>query len=238
MSMRDEPFNLRDLGGHPTGDGGTVRSGLVYRAASVHRFGGAALPRIRTLIDLRSPQELAREGECPAFHGATVLHRPVLTELWGQIPYEDGAPIEDFLADRYLDMLESGAPAIRDVMFTLAREEDLPAVFFCAAGKDRTGVVTALVLSLLGVPDERIAGDYELSEAPVKAMAAELRGGADGESSAVALAAVAFLQAPRAGMLLFLERLREEHGSAHDYAVDTGVDRATLDALRERLVAY
>ena len=228
-----EPFNLRDLGGHPISGGGTVRTGVVFRAGSVHRFGIGSLPGVRTLIDLRTTEELATEGECTAFPDATVMHRPVMTEMWRVMPRPEDGPIEAFLADRYVDMLESGAPAIRDVLCALAREENLPAVFFCAAGKDRTGVVAALVLSLLGVADETIAADYALSEAPVREMAERMR--RDAESSSVALAAVQLQTAPRAAMLIFLERLRELHGSAAGFAGDVGVDAETLDALRVTL---
>ena len=229
-------FNLRDLGGHPVASGGRVRRGAVYRAASVHRFGGDGLPPIRTLIDLRSPSELASEGECPPFHGATVLHHPVLTALW-TVPVPDAPEeIAAFLAERYLEMLTVGGAAIAGVIAALAREDRLPAVFFCAAGKDRTGVVAAVLLSLLGVADEAIAADYALSQEPVQTMAERLRRRGDAAGSAMVRASASLLVAPQAAMLLFLERLREQHGSADELMVACGADAATLARLRTRLV--
>jgi hypothetical protein len=66
-------------------------------------------------------------------------------------------------------------------------------------------------------------------------MVEKLRQAPDGDSSVLALAAAQFLEAPPAAMLLFLQRLREVHGSALQYALEVGVDRATIGALRERL---
>jgi protein-tyrosine phosphatase len=229
-----KPFNLRDVGGCRTGDGAIVRSGMIYRAASVHRCARADLPFARTLVDLRSSAELAREGACEP-DGATVMHLPVLENVWGPDAYDADEPLEEFFADRYMDMLVTGRHALAGMLRKLGEPGSFPVVLFCAAGKDRTGVAAAVLLSLLDVPDEHVAADYALSAEPVRDMVDWLRGEAAWDSQAVAAADSPVLGAPKEAMLRFLALLRDAHGSAEGYARAIGVSGDEISSLRARL---
>jgi protein tyrosine/serine phosphatase len=226
-------FNARDLGGHPT-DLGVVRRGLVFRAASLHRFGAAALPAVETIIDLRSRGEIARRGLCPPIGDASVIHAPMLHTLWGPADYDPSVPLTDFLAERYVEMVEVGREAIGASLTALAQPGALPAVFFCAAGKDRTGVLAAVLLSVLGVADEAIAADYGLSDGPVRELFAWLRAN-PAPGSEWAHGDNPLIGAPEAAMLSFLEQLREGYDSPDAYARHAGVPDSTIAELRRVL---
>lgn len=227
-------FNLRDLGGTPTADGRIVAPGRFLRGASMHRLEPDHLESvaplgIRTAIDLRSSEEVGRG----AFTGsaAPVRHLPI---------FEDGPsfsePVEDIartLADAYLWMLSEGAASIRTALALLGDPRSLPAVVYCAAGKDRTGVVVAIVLRLLGVERETIAADYALSDEPAAALRAWHL---DNGTSPDQLAAAGIFRAPTAAMDLFLDSIDAEFGSLDGYLeridVDVAATRANLaDAL-------
>jgi protein-tyrosine phosphatase len=223
-------FNLRDLGGTPTADGRTVAPGHLYRGASMHRLEADHLEAlaplgIRAAIDLRSSEEVGRG----TFTGgaAPVRHLPIF-----EVGPTFSEPIDDIartLADAYLWMLNEGAASIRAAVDLLGEPRDLPALVYCAAGKDRTGVIVAVVLHLLGVEREVIAADYALSDEPAAALRAwHLDNGA----SADQLAAAGVFRAPTAAMHLFLDSVDEEFGSLDGYLESIGVDLAPT---RERL---
>ncbi|SCE91747.1 Tyrosine phosphatase family C-terminal region [Micromonospora marina] len=115
----------------------------------------------------------------------------------------------------------------------LIADGEHPLVFHCASGKDRTGLLAALVLSLLGVDDDQIAADFALTEHATERLVAEWRdrhGGAPGWP--------AYGRAPAEIIRLVLADLRAAHGSVHGYATGRlGVDEQTIDALRARLLA-
>jgi len=123
-----------------------------------------AAMRLATVVDLRRGAESARE--CPDWAARDVAYR-----RW---PLTAGR--EDSWHARYVSYLtrrpETVVGAVREVMCPSAH----PVLFHCAAGKDRTGVVAALLLSVLGVPDDDIVEDYMLSAASVGPVTARLLG--------------------------------------------------------------
>src|SRR5690349_11908278 len=144
--------NFRDLGGHRTQDGQTVRRGRLYRSDSLSKLRGSDLPRfqtlgVRTVIDLRYPFEIAARGRVHdgphTYHNLSIEHRPYDQPALG--PDVDPAR---YLADRYAEVLADGVVELRSVLQIIAAEESAPLVFHCASGKDRTGIVAALVLTL------------------------------------------------------------------------------------------
>jgi protein-tyrosine phosphatase len=159
-------FNVRDLGGYRTVDDRTIRWRTIFRADGLHCVPGTsetALAELgwRTVIDLRS----AAETEVGTYRcdGVEVVHLPVLRETWDPAMFVDDGDHVGFLVERYLEMLDEGAPAFAASVEILAASDRLPAVFHCSAGKDRTGVLASLVLAVLGVADHQIAADYHLS---------------------------------------------------------------------------
>lgn len=151
--------------------------------------------------------------------------------MWDELP--DGPR---FLADRYLDMLEEGRDALGRALRIIADPHSLPLVFHCAAGKDRTGVLAALTLSVLGVADGIIAQDYGLSRLSAQALAEQWRARNADVADAIDDWPPAFLDSPDEAMCLFLDGLRERYGSTLDYAASVGVDADVLAALRANLL--
>lgn len=229
-------FNFRDLGGYAAGDR-TLRWGKLYRADGIHRIEGADLLRvsslgIRTVIDLRTRGELEETGRCPVDGlDASYHHLPLLERVWDRELLSGERDAVQFLAGRYLDMLDEGAGSIVEAVSMIADAERLPLVFHCSAGKDRTGVLAAILLSLLGVSDTDIASDYALSKPAMHELAEWVRAERPDAYESMAAQPAAFLDAPPVAMLLFLDLARAEHGSMADYLVSAGLAPDAIEAL-------
>jgi protein tyrosine/serine phosphatase len=145
-------------------------------------------------------------------------------------------PPEDSPGEGYHRIAEEFAPSVAETFGILAGADALPAVFHCTSGKDRTGIVAALMLDVLGVADEVIASDYCLTEA------AQLRSTPWIEEHEPEFAA--FLaqipperRAPRPERILdFLDRLRASYGSARRFLTGSGVPDRQLNILRAHMV--
>ncbi|MFC1420037.1 tyrosine-protein phosphatase [Streptacidiphilus cavernicola] len=245
MTQRHLPFdrlhNFRDLGGYRAADGRTVRWGRLYRSDSLGKLRDAPEDRarflalgVRTVIDLRYPWEIERGGRVPeqdglAFHNLSIEHRP-----YDQAAIDPDVDPWRFLADRYTEVAEDGAVEIRQALELIAAADDAPLVFHCASGKDRTGMIAALVLILLGVSEQDAAADYALTELARDRLLADFHA-AHPEREQVW---PSFGRAPATAMELFLADLAAAHGSVHGYVVDRlGLDPAALTALRKNLLA-
>lgn len=234
----DGAFNLRDLGGYPTTDGRRVRWQVLYRADGLHRVPAAGLATVgelglRTVLDLRTTGE--HDAGAFVVDGTTVLHLPILRATWG-IP--DAAEIDPvaFLSEHYQRMLDEGAGAIATAFEVLASPVRLPAAFHCSAGKDRTGVLAALVLAALGVPDDVIAADYARSAAAIEELVAWLVAtGRDGAEE-MPRQPKALLACPPEAMHAFLAGVRSRFGSPTGYLRTVGVTEEVLAGLREALL--
>ena len=162
-------FNFRDLGGYPAADGRTIAWRRLFRSDGLSRLTAPDLHRlvelgIQTVVDLRTLDERERDSLPEGPFTPAVHHLPMMDVL----PTEDELVSwvdEDFLIGRYSQMLDDGAAAIAEAVRVLAAPGAVPGVFHCAAGTDRTGILAAVVLGVLGVPDDVIAEDYALSQA-------------------------------------------------------------------------
>ena len=234
-------FNVRDLGGLPTLDGRTVRSGAVYRADGVNRLDGDDLEvakalGLRTVVDLRTHGEVEHRGRFPDEHIPVQWHHlPVLEQMWSEraLQATDGAVA--FLRDRYLDMLIEGGASIARTVELVADES--PLLFHCSAGKDRTGVVAAVILGLVGVGREEIAADYHLSAAAMGAFTAWIEAEVPEAIDAMSKQPKEYLEAPAEAMLAFLGEVDRVHGTVEDLVLQLGVAPATIERLRATLVA-
>lgn len=163
--------NFRDLGGHRTADGGTVRRSAVFRSA---HLGGltdadrAALGRlgVKTIVDLRGVSEAAETPHLIGGLACTVVGahiEPQLGEkLRDAIAAGTATPflVMQFLTDHYREYPRRCAPGFRTLFATLSDGTQRPLVFHCTAGKDRTGFASALLLTLLGVHWDDVMEDY------------------------------------------------------------------------------
>jgi protein-tyrosine phosphatase len=229
-------FNFRDLGGLPGLDGRTVQYGRLYRSDSLHRLTEeegeklAALG-VRTVLDLRRPSEIARDGRVPELPGLAYFNLHPVHREWN-LGHYDGSPAR-YLADRYLDMAEEGIEGFGAALRLISEPHRAPVVMHCFAGKDRTGVLAALTLALLGVSDIDIMADYAASEAAQVPLGAQIRQdfpdrAVDAPSHVVAC--------PPQAIGIFLAELTLRHGSTYGYARTAGVTALHIESLRAHLL--
>ncbi len=230
-------YNVRDLGGMPTQDGRVVRPGMLFRASSLHRLTDEKAWRefgATTVFDLRYQSEID-VFPLPTFIAGSI-HAPVLPQQWQRAGADINADPEEHLADVYEVMLDLGASTIRDIVEQLADGEAFPAIFFCMAGKDRTGFVAAVLLSLLGVSDDDIADDFALSGDEVVALVRWLKTREDFEKHPMMNQSEDLLRAPRGAMQRFLGRVTLQHGGLHDWVLTLDLPNETINTLRARLL--
>jgi protein-tyrosine phosphatase len=233
-------FNFRDLGGLRTADGRAVATGRVFRADGLHRaserdVAALAAVGLRTVLDLRTPGELSERGVFD-HHGVVHRHLPLLAEVWDPEVLEIEAPAHEFLAARYLEILDEGAGPIAEALRAMADPANLPLVFHCAAGKDRTGVLAAVLLSLLGVPDDDVVADYARSADAVLRFQEWTRTEHPEWHEAMANQPKAYAAAPAPAMQAVLDDVRLRWGSIAGYADDGGAGPDVVDALRATLL--
>jgi protein tyrosine/serine phosphatase len=228
-------FNFRDVGGYVGLDGRTVRWGRLYRSDSLHRIDDADREAfhelgVRTVVDLRRPREVERDGRVPEYDGLAYHHIHPEHEEWGR--YDPAETLERYLADRYADLAETGAAGIGAALTVIADPSNAPVVVHCVAGKDRTGIVCALTLALLGVDDGAVADDYALSTEASARFSVWIRETMPGEAELPP----PFLSSPAAAMALFLADLRERYDGVEGYARHAGVAADEIASLRDHLL--
>ena len=230
-------YNFRDVGGYPGLDGRTVRWRRLFRSDALHRLGDAdaeafAALGVKTVIDLRRPSEIERYGRVADAHGLD-YHNLVLRHVdWEEIAHPDDVVHERWLADRYLNFAEDGREGILASLRLIADPHAAPVIVHCMAGKDRTGTVCALALSLLGVSDEDIAEDYALTTTAMVPLTAYLL---QKHPEAIRGNEHMFDSPPEA-MLMFLTDVRRLHGSIENYVRDIGLTDEEVASMRAHLL--
>ncbi len=230
-------YNVRDLGGYPTDDGRMVASGLLFRASSLHRLDDEEAWRefgAASVIDLRYQRE--RDAfPLPGFID-DATHVSMLPDTWHASDENRALPPVEFLAWVQQQMLEMGTDTVPAIITELSQSDALPAIFFCMAGKDRTGFVAAVLLSLLGVSDEDISDDFALSGDEVVALVNFLRTREDFENHPMMNQTEELLRAPRAAMEMFLARVTVEYGGLRQWISTLDIDDEAIDRLRAKLL--
>ena len=228
--------NFRDLGGWRTDDGRALRYGRLFRSDALHRLSDADLLRLRdglglrTQIDLRASHEIESEGRGPLAAPPVAYHHFPFFDG----PREAGERPAGGLAEIYFAMLRYARRPIASALETLAASAE-PSVFHCAAGKDRTGVLAAVVLGALGVADGDIVEDYAYTRRVLPRILERLR-----ESEAYQHVFTELppdtLHAEPATMEALLALARREWGSLRGYARYAGVSEAALAGLEAWLL--
>lgn len=172
----EKGVNVRDVGGFHTADGQMVRWGQLYRSGSLARLTPADLAYlqrlgVRLVFDLRSVEERTKQPDrLPQVEG--LVERPLPMDSVDRYERLRGAyaiffrrgRLDDFLLDGYRRvMIDGKAHVIGEIFQRLADPAQRPALLHCTAGKDRTGLVVAMLLLSLGVPEETVVADYTLS---------------------------------------------------------------------------
>ncbi|WP_423748101.1 tyrosine-protein phosphatase [Frankia canadensis] len=239
--------NVRDLGGLPTADGSLTRYGVFLRADSVQTAteDDVILLRdtygLRTVIDLRAKEEALREGRGPLEFEAIAYHH--LSFLPGEwvMPDDPRYPAivrDQDSADRvehYLNYLRRAEDAVAQALRVLAHPAAGPALFHCAAGKDRTGVLAAMILSIAEVDRAAIIDDYTRTNERIERVNSRLADRPSYNRSAVPLTPGQLSCRPEV-MSGFLEGVDAEWGGAAAWARQAGVSDGDLRALRSALV--
>jgi len=236
----DGCVNFRDLGGYATADGRRTRWRRLFRADGLSRLSPADLAvlggfGLTTVVDLRTRDEAETRGSFPVdavpvtYHGLPLMDvLPTETELpdWKQSSY---------VASRYLQMVTASGATLAAAIEALAATDALPAVIHCSAGKDRTGVLSALVLAFLGVPDETIVADYALSGAAMVHLLERLKAEYPESVEAVTRFAPAILNVVPDTMVELLASVRAEYGS-YDGLIDALGVAGAVGRLRTALL--
>lgn len=171
--------NTRDLGGHRAADGRTIATGRLVRSESLARLTDADLERLRSLglrlvIDFRTHDEVRFDGPDRLPADVPRLHLPVgggvVQQLYGPASSGDSTALQTMLedggAEAIMKRINRGfvvndderrafATAVRRVV-----DDELPLLFHCTAGKDRTGWMAAVLLTILGVDRDTVIDDY------------------------------------------------------------------------------
>ncbi|EFQ83741.1 hypothetical protein HMPREF0063_11404 [Aeromicrobium marinum DSM 15272] len=227
--MPDVVPNLRDLGGVPAADGLTIRPARLLRSAAPWAD-DVAPPGIlwppTTVVDLRSAMETEHDHPI-AGSGVSVVNIPLLAAL------RPGARIAATLSEMYGVVLDTAADRLVDVVRAVADSEG-PALVHCAAGKDRTGVAVALMLSLVGTPREAVVADYLATELHLDAIHARLEA-SPGAEHRVHLPAE-FFTVPVAAILAVLDVWDSHPHGVHGWFRDAGGGSDDLLRLRTHLL--
>lgn len=241
---RDGIFNTRDLGGLTTTGGATVRPGRVLRADALQRvkqsaedFRSAGVTRV---IDLRDEAERERAGVL-AVDGIEVIHHPVLDPTFGWTSEAAVVPA-DLLRTLYREILDSYGERFVAALTEIAevvdeRDSEHVVAFHCSLGKDRTGLLAAMLLSLLEVEEEQIVGDYARS---ANATAVQLQWlwsfGYVGDEIGDEDLTEGLWSARPETLRSTLGWVRDNHGGFERYALERGLQPEALEALRNGLL--
>lgn len=225
-------LNARDLGGYPTVDGGVTKRRSLLRAddlAQLSPEGLAALDGygIRTVLDLRWPEEIAAAPSPIPRHLPGVRYRSV--SLLTDNPVDWGALGGYCEKEQWkCTVLERLQPQLKQALALIAAADPGPLLFHCVAGKDRTGVIAALLLALAGVVPDAIAADYAASTANLRDAYLSRYGGED------PAAIVQAVRCPEAAVYNMLEYLQRA-GGTRAYLARIGLDSGEITRLRARL---
>ncbi len=233
--------NVRDLGGYAAGNGATTRWRSFLRADALHELSPADVAALldlglRTVIDLRSDIELARQPSTLADRKGIAYHH---------VPLFDGlAPVDAMLAGdagfdlsaRYVAAIDTCRPAVARVAAVIAEAEDGVVLFNCTAGKDRTGIVAAMLLSLAGVDRRDIAADYALTASLAGPLMERLMLGAVARGLDETTSRRLLSSEPGA-MLAFLDHVESRHGGFQAYLGEASIADEALRRIGARLLA-
>jgi protein-tyrosine phosphatase len=233
--------NVRDVGGLPLRDGGTTQGGVLLRSESLHYCTPGDVEHLvdvlglKLVLDLRTQREIDRDGPTAvARAGVETVALSFIPEDGRELPETDDV---DPLVHTYLGYLRDRGENVVEAVRRIAALDSGPTLVHCAAGKDRTGTLVALVLDAVGVEREAVVADYALSGEQIEAMFRRWTT-ASGEPMPVDLTP----HIPRAdAMSEVLARLDAEHGVAEaggsaGWLLANGLAEHELVRLRERLV--
>lgn len=229
--------NMRDLGGLQATDGREVKAGMIFRADALHSLTDADMKTtesigIATVIDLRSSHELRQTGKARLVESGATYHNLPLSEYDPSLPVDRDTQIT--MGESYAIRAQERADTFAEILRIVADPENLPVVFHCAGGKDRTGMTAAMIYSILGVDRDTIIADYVLTNAAMERMIAAM---SEEQCKELAKYPPAYLRADAEHITRFLDFLDTTFGSVENWLREAGIDDAAMDRLREVILA-
>ena len=249
--------NFRDLGGYAAADGRTVRWRLVYRSGELSQLSDEDLGKldaleIRSVFDLRSPEEVAARGQGRLPANARAYPTPIASsdmfaKLIPMFMRGDFSQVPPDLLDQVNRMLvRDFTVQYASLLRALSDPANRPLVFHCTQGKDRAGFGAAMVLSALGVPWETVLEDYLLSNhyrkaenekmlGMIKRFAAETAGPEGEEIAASRVEGLLYVK--EQSLEAAHSEITERHGSVEGFLVEAlGCSKGSLERLRDDLL--
>lgn len=232
--------NVRDVGGLPVTGGKSTKSGVPLRSANPRLLTAGDVEQLiekvglRTVIDLRTPREVDRDGPSAlARAGVRTVELSLIADGMAPLPLTEADP----LLREYLGYLSHRGEQVVEAVQVLAEPDAGPTLVHCAAGKDRTGVLVALVLDAVGVDRQAVVADYGMSADAIPAMFDRWRAHAAAEGYDPGPVDIQ-RHMPRPAVLAeVLRTLDRRHGGGAGWLREGGLDEASLERLRDRLVA-
>lgn len=243
LGLASDP-NLRDIGGYRTADGQWVRMGVVYRSqalslsasdlAAVDKLGITADYDLRTTAEIATSPDVVPAGA--AYSHLNVIGDSTSTSISG---VTSAAQAEQYMQEGEREFVTSPtSQAAFKALLTGIADGDGAALYHCTAGKDRTGWATAVVLTLLGVPQSTVMQDYLLSnqyyfDSPaIQAMLAAM-------PAAQAAVYTPFMEVESSYLQAGFDQVETSYGTMYNYAVHgLGLSPQTIQKLRERLLSH
>jgi hypothetical protein len=228
--------NVRDLGGLPTLEGRRTRRGRLFRGELIPALVDAdveilvAKVGLRCVVDLRTRGEVRHNPGTWLEHDVAWIHCPFRLSGFGPVP----GPGADYVA-AYLGFLAADPRPVVLAAGTLMNPDSYPALFHCAAGKDRTGALSALLLDVLGVSRPAIAEDYAMTSGALADVLARLAG-LEPYSNTLQGADAADHEARAETIIDFLEQLDHRHGGAEVWFRGQGVAPEVIDRFRAAML--
>ncbi len=236
----DGCINARDLGGFMTRDGKRTRRGALVRMENPGHLTEEGLQAmlahaVFTVIDLRYPMEITRNSQLADAvkdleDAPLIVGIPLLEEATQP---EDDAVFARSRDEWHMHVLDNRGDAMATVLRTIADAEPGAVAFHCAAGKDRTGIVAALLLDLVGVSRDEIVADYALSEHWLLPRTEEWLTHMD---AAQRVNVHGLMATPPEYMWFALNHVDARHGGVENYLRTIGLADVEIAALRERMI--
>lgn len=235
-------LNVRDLGGLATPDGRQVRRRRLVRADNLRGLtddGAVALVRDLSpalVLDLRTEAECAREGRgLSEVEQVRYVNLPLQPKA-ALSPEQVAQGLATNLYDDYVLQVRDNGEQLLAGIALLAEDGALPAVVHCTAGKDRTGVLVALLLDLIGVEREAVVADYAETTANMPGILARIRASPFFRANGLAAAPDWIFSSDAATMRDFLAFMDAELGGTERWAISSGLPADTVQRLRDRLL--
>ena len=234
-------FNFRDIGGYLTKEGKKIKKGIYFRTGRQDRMSEKDLAELKNLkistqIDLRKPEEILDQGKGPLENmGADYINIPIIPE-GGSDQLSRLVGDTGISGKRYLGYLEFGPESWLKIFEILANKDSLPVVLHCTAGKDRTGVSTAFLLSVLGVDRDLIEADYKLTNLDTERQADFIENSGGFPEGVDREAMILAAGVPEDAMTVFLDGVESRWGSVLGYLEEIGITKNQMNVIRDNFL--